>query len=83
MLSQAGFGWTNGVALWIASNYGKVVVTPHCPSLLDVPGGPQPGGGSKTGEASPTGRGITGRAWKHLPDAAALAIIGAIVHFVL
>ncbi|EPQ54856.1 glycoside hydrolase [Gloeophyllum trabeum ATCC 11539] len=31
---QAGFGWTNGVVLWIASNYGKVLVAPQCPSLL-------------------------------------------------
>ncbi|KZT28701.1 glycoside hydrolase family 37 protein [Neolentinus lepideus HHB14362 ss-1] len=32
---QAGFGWTNGVALWIASNYGKVLVAPQCPSILE------------------------------------------------
>ncbi|KAJ4482484.1 glycoside hydrolase family 37 protein [Lentinula aciculospora] len=31
---QAGFGWTNGVALWIASNYGDVLVAPQCPDVL-------------------------------------------------
>lgn len=32
---QAGFGWTNGVALWVASNFGKVLVAPTCPDPLD------------------------------------------------
>ncbi|KDQ62129.1 glycoside hydrolase family 37 protein [Jaapia argillacea MUCL 33604] len=31
---QAGFGWTNGVVLWVASTYGKILVAPQCPSLL-------------------------------------------------
>ncbi|KAI5118081.1 hypothetical protein M0805_009161 [Coniferiporia weirii] len=31
---QAGFGWTNGVVLWIASKYGDVLNGPSCPSLL-------------------------------------------------
>ncbi|EMD39599.1 glycoside hydrolase family 37 protein [Gelatoporia subvermispora B] len=31
---QAGFGWTNGVALWAASQYGDVLVAPNCPDLL-------------------------------------------------
>ncbi|KAH9891900.1 glycoside hydrolase [Cubamyces lactineus] len=31
---QAGFGWTNGVLLWVASNYGDVLVAPSCPDLL-------------------------------------------------
>lgn len=30
---QAGFGWTNGVVLWVASQYGDVLVTPQCPVL--------------------------------------------------
>ncbi|KAK7689932.1 hypothetical protein QCA50_006571 [Cerrena zonata] len=30
---QAGFGWTNGVALWIASIYGEQLVAPICPNL--------------------------------------------------
>ncbi|EJC98505.1 trehalase [Fomitiporia mediterranea MF3/22] len=31
---QAGFGWTNGVVLWVASRYGKVLAAPTCPPLL-------------------------------------------------
>ncbi|THH06780.1 hypothetical protein EW145_g3851 [Phellinidium pouzarii] len=31
---QAGFGWTNGVVLWMASKYGGVINAPSCPSLL-------------------------------------------------
>ncbi|KXN82841.1 Trehalase [Leucoagaricus sp. SymC.cos] len=31
---QAGFGWTNGLVLWIASNYGDQLNAPQCPSLL-------------------------------------------------
>ena len=30
---QAGFGWTNGVALWIAGTYGSVLDTPSCPDI--------------------------------------------------
>ncbi|CAL1713673.1 unnamed protein product [Somion occarium] len=30
---QAGFGWTNGVVLWIASLYGDQLVAPVCPNL--------------------------------------------------
>ncbi|KAJ7119784.1 Six-hairpin glycosidase-like protein [Mycena epipterygia] len=33
---QAGFGWTNGVLLWVASNYGGVLVAPTCPPLLAI-----------------------------------------------
>jgi alpha,alpha-trehalase len=33
-LLQDGFGWTNGVALWIASNYGPVLSDPQCPALV-------------------------------------------------
>ncbi|KAI0917618.1 hypothetical protein AcW1_007218 [Taiwanofungus camphoratus] len=33
---QAGFGWTNGVVLWIASNYGQILVAPQCPDLLAI-----------------------------------------------
>ncbi|KAF9232312.1 glycoside hydrolase family 37 protein [Melanogaster broomeanus] len=31
---QAGFGWTNGVLLWVAANYGKQLVAPQCPALV-------------------------------------------------
>jgi len=43
---QAGFGWTNGVLLWVASNYGSVLAAPQCPNLLDVPTAPGAGNGS-------------------------------------
>lgn len=51
---QAGFGWTNGVLLWVASNYGQQIAAPQCPSLLDVataPGSGKPGNGNGTGAA--------------------------------
>ena len=31
---QAGFGWTNGVLLWVSSTYGDKLVAPQCPDLL-------------------------------------------------
>ena len=31
---QVGFGWTNGVMLWVAANYGQVLVAPQCPPLI-------------------------------------------------
>lgn len=31
---QAGFGWTNGVVLWVASTYGHILAAPTCPSIL-------------------------------------------------
>lgn len=31
---QAGFGWTNGVLLWVAANYGHLLVAPECPMLV-------------------------------------------------
>ncbi|KAG6337380.1 hypothetical protein ID866_1703 [Astraeus odoratus] len=31
---QAGFGWTNGVLLWVAANYGHLLVAPQCPTLV-------------------------------------------------
>lgn len=30
---QAGFGWTNGVALWVAHTYGSVLDAPACPNI--------------------------------------------------
>lgn len=32
---QAGFGWTNGVVLWAASQFGSELVAPSCPNPLD------------------------------------------------
>ncbi|KAH6912593.1 trehalase [Coprinopsis sp. MPI-PUGE-AT-0042] len=50
---QAGFGWTNGVLLWVASNYGNVIAGPQCPDLTDVPTAPggQAGGDGEEGNA--------------------------------
>jgi len=31
---QAGFGWTNGVALWVAGTFGDRLVVPVCPDPL-------------------------------------------------
>ncbi|KAG1739564.1 glycoside hydrolase family 37 protein [Suillus lakei] len=31
---QAGFGWTNGVLLWVASTYGEQLVAPQCPAIV-------------------------------------------------
>ncbi|CCM03727.1 uncharacterized protein FIBRA_05873 [Fibroporia radiculosa] len=36
---QAGFGWTNGVVLWVASTYGDILVAPDCPDLLAIVNG--------------------------------------------
>ena len=35
---QAGFGWTNGVVLWVAANYGPLIQTPNCPAIQIVSG---------------------------------------------
>jgi len=31
---QAGFGWTNGVLLWVASEFKDVLVRPTCPPIV-------------------------------------------------
>ncbi|KAF8194392.1 Six-hairpin glycosidase-like protein [Mycena galopus ATCC 62051] len=67
---QAGFGWTNGVLLWVASNYGAALVAPQCPPLLAVTAtsstSAAPSGtgasGSASASASATGTGKTGAA---------------------
>ena len=41
-LIQVGFGWTNGVVLWIAKNYGQVLADPQCPPLLTTQTPPPP-----------------------------------------
>lgn len=48
---QAGFGWTNGVVLWVASTYGNVLVAPTCPSLL-VEASITSGNGASTSSAA-------------------------------
>jgi len=35
---QAGFGWTNGVVLWVASTFGEQLVAPVCPDPLAAAG---------------------------------------------
>ncbi len=47
---QAGFGWTNGAALWVASTYGDKLVAPRCPDLLATTSGS--GGGGKNAASS-------------------------------
>ncbi|KAG8888342.1 hypothetical protein FRB98_007916 [Tulasnella sp. 332] len=34
---QAGFGWTNGAALWVAANYGAILDRPECPAIEIAP----------------------------------------------
>jgi len=55
---QAGFGWTNGVALWVAHTYGNVLDAPICPDITAeaVPGGGNVDG-SNSGAASRVGAG--------------------------
>ena len=51
---QAGFGWTNGVLLWVADTYGSVLATPTCPDLLEEArsGGNGGSGGSDGGNGA-------------------------------
>ncbi|TCD65786.1 hypothetical protein EIP91_002225 [Steccherinum ochraceum] len=51
---QAGFGWTNGVVLYVASLYGDVLVQPTCPNLTESAlstGGSAAGAGSQSSSA--------------------------------
>jgi len=66
---QAGFGWTNGVVLWVASAYGGVLAAPQCPNILAVPAG-----GGKNAAA--------GLAWNSSPAALAV-VIGVLTHLLL
>ncbi|KAG8956096.1 hypothetical protein FRC03_010962 [Tulasnella sp. 419] len=34
---QAGFGWTNGVVLWAAAEFGPVLAEPKCPAIQITP----------------------------------------------
>ncbi|KAG8769519.1 hypothetical protein FRC12_004904 [Ceratobasidium sp. 428] len=31
---QDGFGWTNGVVLWLGAKYGSVLAKPNCPAII-------------------------------------------------
>ena len=33
---QAGFGWTNGIALWMGAKFKDVLVQPNCPSVTEA-----------------------------------------------
>lgn len=49
---QAGFGWTNGVALWVAGTYGSILDAPTCPNITaDAVSGEGNNDGTKTGAA--------------------------------
>ena len=45
---QAGFGWTNGVVLIVASEYGNILVAPQCPDVLATVGISNSSSGSST-----------------------------------
>ncbi|KAJ7205259.1 trehalase [Mycena pura] len=62
---QAGFGWTNGVVLWAAANYGRTLVAPQCPPLLAVAPAPSSSlsaSGTATAPASSSSASATGGA---------------------
>ncbi|PPQ63598.1 hypothetical protein CVT24_004458 [Panaeolus cyanescens] len=71
---QAGFGWTNGVLLWVASNYGQQVAAPQCPSLLDVATAPGNGNG---GNGNGTGAATTGKIGQSTIFLVSLLSVGA------
>ncbi|GBE85141.1 glycoside hydrolase family 37 protein [Sparassis crispa] len=49
---QAGFGWTNGVVLWMASTYGHILVAPDCPDLLAIANSTKPASSNTKNAAS-------------------------------
>jgi alpha,alpha-trehalase len=51
---QAGFGWTNGVVLWVANTYGNVLDAPNCPNITGV-SNENNSGGSTNGATSTVG----------------------------
>jgi len=67
---QAGFGWTNGVLLWVAANYGHLLVAPECPPLVVADT-------SSTGSNSPSGAlPIVGQS---VPATVAIAVLTSLV----
>lgn len=63
---QAGFGWTNGVLLWIASQYQNELVRPSCPNITEQ------GNGTTTDTA-------TGDAVSMIPSAGRMPVLLAAV----
>jgi alpha,alpha-trehalase len=59
---QAGFGWTNGVVLLLASEYGDVLVKPTCPDILAQVGssGSSTSQGGSSGARGKVGGGLVG-----------------------
>ncbi|KAJ7258778.1 Six-hairpin glycosidase-like protein [Mycena haematopus] len=68
---QAGFGWTNGVLLWVTSNYGNVLVAPQCPPLLAITG---TSSSSASASATATAPGSSGTAGGSTKTGAALCL---------
>jgi alpha,alpha-trehalase len=52
---QAGFGWTNGVLLWVTSLYGDVLAEPQCPDPRQSAAAQ--GGGDGSSDSSGGGNG--------------------------
>ncbi|KAF9568772.1 trehalase [Agrocybe pediades] len=80
---QAGFGWTNGVLLWVASNYGGVISAPQCPDLLDNPaitGTGGSGSGNGSGSGGKSGASSLLASTTTLMTAAAAAVGALVVH---
>ncbi|TFY59876.1 hypothetical protein EVG20_g7628 [Dentipellis fragilis] len=69
---QAGFGWTNGVVLWVASTYGKVLVAPQCPSPLL-----ESSTSTSSGKTSGAMRGVAGYMGAAAASAAVWVVMGA------
>ncbi|KIJ54488.1 glycoside hydrolase family 37 protein [Sphaerobolus stellatus SS14] len=61
---QAGFGWTNGVVLWVGGEFGNNLATPVCPKLevaAAAPTSTSPGGSGGGGKSGAEGlRGVFG-----------------------
>ena len=56
---QAGFGWTNGALLWVASTYGHVLDAPKCPNVTTTVSSQNSSGGGTNGAlASGVGAGL-------------------------
>lgn len=57
---QAGFGWTNGILLWVASEFKDVLVRPTCPNITEQLSSTTTGN-SQGGSSGAVGQ-VTGRA---------------------
>ncbi|THH27598.1 hypothetical protein EUX98_g6595 [Antrodiella citrinella] len=81
---QAGFGWTNGVVLWVAGLYGDVLVAPSCPNVTEAALATDGGSNSSTSSASSGSQSSAAASLKALPPAvAAVSIALAIAGLLL